>query len=147
MSNKTGAQAHSQDKTARMIEGFIGLWDQGYSIPDIANAFDLDRSVVYRQLGKIAERAGLPREHFLGRKSPNQAEHGEAQTGTAVGVTAHEKPPVGSEQAELPLLDADRSDELFSEAIQCVNGIRAEVQATISTCRILLFTGGGKNEQ
>ena len=53
------------ERTLKMMENFISLHNEGYSIKDIAEKYDLSVSVVYRRLGAIAEKAGVSREELL----------------------------------------------------------------------------------
>lgn len=53
------------ERTLQMMENFISLHNEGYSIKEIAEKHKLSPSVVYKNLDKIAEKAGVPREELL----------------------------------------------------------------------------------
>ncbi len=65
--------AKPDERTLQMMEAFIGLHEDGYSIPEIAKKFNLSWSIVYRKLGEIADKAGVTRESLL--MSPIKADH------------------------------------------------------------------------
>ena len=46
------------ERTFQMMEAFIGLHDQGFTISEIAKRYKLSESTVYRRLPEIAQKAG-----------------------------------------------------------------------------------------
>ena len=48
-----------------MMENFMELHEQGYSIPEIAEKFNLNSSTIYRHLQEIADANGVLREDLL----------------------------------------------------------------------------------
>ena len=59
--------AKLDERTLKMMENYIPLHNQGKSVEEIAELFDLDKSSVYRVLDRIAEQNGVSRESLLKR--------------------------------------------------------------------------------
>ena len=65
--------AKQHERTLQMMENFISLHNEGYSVKDIAEKYNLSLSVVYKNLGTIAEKAGVTRKELL--EKPFIADH------------------------------------------------------------------------
>ncbi|MGN1311186.1 MAG: helix-turn-helix domain-containing protein [Clostridia bacterium] len=57
--------AKRNERTIQMMENFMGLHEQGLSIPEIAKRYSLSNDTVYRNLKEIADKNGVPREELL----------------------------------------------------------------------------------
>ena len=57
--------AKESERKTRMKENFMQLNQKGYSIPEIAENFDLSFSTVYRSLQEIADINGVTRDSLL----------------------------------------------------------------------------------
>lgn len=53
------------ERVLRMKQNFMGLHEQGYSIPEIAAKHNLSNPSVYRHLQEIADENGVRREDLL----------------------------------------------------------------------------------
>ena len=56
-----------QESTQTMMEQFLELKEQGYTIPEIAEEFDLSWTTVYNALEEIAQKTGRTRDELLSR--------------------------------------------------------------------------------
>ena len=65
--------ARTNERTLKMMENFMELHEQGYSIADIAEKFNLSESTVYKKLEEIAEKNDVARESLLDK--PFEADH------------------------------------------------------------------------
>ena len=65
--------AKKHERTLKMMENFMSLHDEGYSIKEIAERYDLSLRPVYDNLGAIAEKAGVSRKDLL--EKPIVADH------------------------------------------------------------------------
>lgn len=61
------------ERTLKMMENFISLHNEGHSIKEIAERYKLSPSVVYKNLGAIAEKVGVSRKDLL--EKPIIADH------------------------------------------------------------------------
>lgn len=57
--------AKGSERVRLMKESFMKLHEDGYSIPEIADKFNLNESTVYRHLQDIADANGVTRESLL----------------------------------------------------------------------------------
>ena len=55
------------ERTLKMKEGYVELFNKGYTVKQIAETFGLSTWTVYHYLDEIAEKAGVPREALLNR--------------------------------------------------------------------------------
>ena len=58
-------KADVSERVYLMKSNFMNLHEEGYSIPEIAEKFDLSYSTAYRHLGEIAQENGVTREDLL----------------------------------------------------------------------------------
>ena len=56
-----------QESTQTMMERFFELREQDYTIPEIAEMFDLSWTTVYNALEEIAKKTGRTRDELLSR--------------------------------------------------------------------------------
>jgi len=59
------AGSKRSERTKVMMENFMTDHRNGLNIPEIAEKYGLSRKTVYRQLGEIAELAGVTRDELL----------------------------------------------------------------------------------
>lgn len=52
------------ERVRRMMEAFVDLYDQGFSIKEIAKKFGLHWRTVYKYIPEIAKKAGRPVSDF-----------------------------------------------------------------------------------
>ena len=57
--------AKGSERVRLMKENFMSLHEQGFSIPEIAEKFNLEFSTVYKHLQSIADDNGVTRESLL----------------------------------------------------------------------------------
>ncbi|MBR2754014.1 helix-turn-helix domain-containing protein [Candidatus Saccharibacteria bacterium] len=65
--------AKPHERTLQMMENFLKLHNEGYSIKEIAKMYNLSEYTVYNRLGEIAEKEGVTRDELL--KKPFFADH------------------------------------------------------------------------
>lgn len=56
-------------RVEKLIKNFMQYHEEGYSIPEIAEIFDIDFSTVYKHLQEIAEKNGTTREALLAKQN------------------------------------------------------------------------------
>ena len=82
---KGGIKMASQDeRTLRMKEEYVNLFEAGMAPKQIAKKFGLSSWTVYNYLDEIAEKAGVPRESLLVR--PHEPPTSRSYTPKAVPV-------------------------------------------------------------
>lgn len=62
--NRTNGSKRSE-KVSRMIDNFMELHNEGYTIPEIAKKFNLSETCVRNHLQEIADNNGVSRESLL----------------------------------------------------------------------------------
>ena len=62
-------------RVEKLIKEFMHYHNEGYSILDIANIFEVDYSTVYKVLQEIADANNVSRESLLERKSSTHDNH------------------------------------------------------------------------
>lgn len=62
------------ERTLRMKQGFMRLYEEGYSKTEIAEHYNLSGKTVYRHLQEIAEENGVKREDLINGIRVNKGE-------------------------------------------------------------------------
>ncbi|MBQ3465078.1 helix-turn-helix domain-containing protein [Candidatus Saccharibacteria bacterium] len=57
----------TNERTLRMMENYMELHEQGYSVAEIAKKFNLSETTVYAKLEEIAKKNGVTRESLKER--------------------------------------------------------------------------------
>lgn len=57
--------AKRNERTIQMMENFMKLHNQGFSIPEIAKRYSLSKDTIYKSLQEIADKNGTTREELL----------------------------------------------------------------------------------
>ena len=63
--NRTKGSVKRSEKVSRMIDNFMELHNQGYTIPQIAEKFKLSETTVRIHLQEIADNNGVSRDSLL----------------------------------------------------------------------------------
>ena len=63
------------ERTLQMMNNYVQLWKEGYSVKEIANKFGLTPFTVYNRLEAIAQESGYSREELLQRPHKEHLPH------------------------------------------------------------------------
>ena len=103
--------AKQHERTFKMMEDFIPLHNEGYSVKDIAERYNLSLSSVYKKLGAIAEKAGVSRKELL--EKPIVADHS------------------GRNFTPVKPIDKAKFNETFESLMAGVDSIQSQIGSTI----------------
>lgn len=104
-------QLRSETRTQRvqkLLDNFMELHNQGYSIPKIAEICGVDFSTVYSHLQEIADSNGVSRDELL--RKPGSGGRGRRSTSTST-TTDIKEITVGFDRIEKDILDTIESME------------------------------------
>ena len=107
--------ARIQLRVDRMKQGFMQFRNEGYSIEEIANYFDVAQMTVYNYLQEIAEENGVTRESLL-----------------YVPHKEHEAPDSRKEVKKPSLINIDELNQKFENVIKETEGILYEVRNVLA---------------
>lgn len=100
-----------------MMEDFISRHNKGYSIKEIAEIYKLSPSVVYKNLGAIAEKAGVSRKDLL--EKPIIADHS------------------GRNFTPVKPINREDFDKSFTSLMEGVEGLQSAIKKEIENMQIL----------
>lgn len=105
------------ERTFKMMENFISLHNEGYSIKEIAKKYSLSTTTVYNRLEEIAEKAGVTRKELL--KKPFIADHS------------------GRNFTPVKPIDRKSFNEGYDVLMRAVDALSAEIGKTIEDIEIM----------
>lgn len=108
----------TNERTLKMMEGFIPMHERGLTVSEIAKKFKLSETTVYSKLSVIAERAGVSRESLL--QKPIQADHS------------------GRNFTPVKPVDAEKFNKEFDATMSGLENLRKIIAETIEEHEIII---------
>lgn len=104
--------ATESERVVQMKAHFMQLHEEGWSIPEIADKYNLSKGTVYRHLASIASQNGVTREVFLQQ--------------------VHQTPTYWARQSKALKVDGNQLLEKFDVAQNAIKNITGDISSLIT---------------